>query len=89
MKTLQRELGKLFKKRRAPVGRATAVTPKLRAAAEAAKCEVEPAPGGGFNVWPPAGLDEVRDPYAGDHYAHNARCAYAMIEQYAKLQVSP
>ena len=31
--------------------------------------EVEPLREGGFNVWPPRGLDDNDDPFRGDHYA--------------------
>ena len=47
--------------------------------------EIERLEGGGFNVWPPATLDESDDPYAGDHFVHNWHEALEHVQSYAAL----
>lgn len=45
--------------------------------------EIEPLKGGGWNVWPPEGLDSKEaDPFHGDHYCGDWSEVYVMVRTY-------
>ena len=50
--------------------------------------EIEPIDGG-FNVWPPKGLDDALDPHNGDHYAQDWAEVASMVKDYAHIVGSP
>lgn len=86
MRTLQRQLGSMFKPR---AGRKP---DSHRAAREQAKrialqrgIEVEPLQGGGFNGWPPRALDPGSDPFEGDHYAGDWSEVLEHVQGYEKV----
>lgn len=70
MKSLRRSLGALFTPRAVRRG-----DPHRKAREKSTRLalqlgvEVERFREGGFNVWPPKGLADENDPFAGDHYA--------------------
>lgn len=54
-------------------------------------CEIESLqPGSGMNVWPPKGMSDERDPFAGDHHAEDWSMALQMLSQYREaLEATP
>lgn len=82
MKALQKDLDHLFgRSKRTTTEKRHSVSAKLKAEASAAGCKIEALSGGGFNVWPPAGV--ANDPFDGDHYAATTTEAREMLKAYA------
>ena len=44
--------------------------------------EIEKFKEGGFNVWPPKGMDDAADPFHGDHYCGDWAEVYVMVRTY-------
>lgn len=57
---------------------------RARALAGQYGIEIEPM-SPGMNVWPPAGVADVLDPFDGDHYAQDWADALARVEAYVEV----
>ena len=84
MRALENQPGALFRPRvaRDPQRHARGLA---KALASAIDVRIERLKDGGFNVWPPATLDESDDPYAGDHFVHDWSAVLEHVQSYAAL----
>ncbi|NRF71424.1 hypothetical protein HLB44_31005 [Aquincola sp. S2] len=81
MKTLRNLLQATFSApRNAPRDQHRAARQEAKRLAALHSICIEKLPGGGMNVWPPAGF--VEDPCEGDHYAHNWGDALEQVRMY-------
>ncbi len=85
MQALENRLGTLFRPRATRTDPHRKARKLAKALASALAVEIHRLEGGGFNVWPPAALDESDDPYAGDHFAHGWSDALEHVQAYAAL----
>ena len=89
MKTLQARLGAMFKPTSARMGDPQRKVRELaRALAKQLGVEVERLAAGGFNVWPPRGMTDEDDPFAGDQYATDWQEALQHLQAYEKARVT-
>lgn len=85
MQEMQKQLSAIFRPRTVRTEPHRKARKLAKALASALSVEIERLEGGGFNVWPPATLDESDDPYAGDHFVHDWSAVLEHVQSYAAL----